>query len=104
MTDHIERWLAEQIGQRLGLSPAAVDREMPLDEYGLSSLDAVGLTGELEAHFGCRIAPTALWDHRTIAALAMHVASLAAASIALPESEADLDALLLELSAKEGAS
>ena len=34
----------------------------------------------------------------------MHVASLAAASIALPESEADLDALLLELSAKEGAS
>lgn len=98
MTEQIARWLAEQIAFRLGVAPDSVDREKPFEEYGLSSLEAVGLSGELEARFACRLEPTALWDHPTIAALAAHAASLAAP--ALPESEADLDALLLELSSK----
>lgn len=100
MTEQIERWLAEQLGLRLGLAAESVDRDKPLEEYGLSSLEAVALTGELEAHFDCRVAPTAIWDHRTLAALAAHVASLLDGA-ALPADESELDALILELSKEE---
>ncbi len=100
MTEQIERWLAEQLALRLGLAVESVDRDRPLEEYGLGSLEAVALTGDLEAHFGCRVAPTATWDHRTIAALAAHVASLPGVA-ALPADESDLDALILQLSAEK---
>lgn len=103
-SEDIQRWLAEQLGPRIGLDPDAIDRDRPLDEYGVSSLEAVSMTGEIEARFGCRIEPTALWDHRTLGALAAHVASVVGADAALPEREEDLDALLLDLSAGRGAS
>lgn len=100
MKEQIERWLVEQLGLRLGLAAESIDRDRPLEEYGLGSLEAVALTGDLEAHFGCRVAPTATWDHRTIAALAAHVASLPGVA-ALPADEGELDALLLQLSTEK---
>ena len=101
-SEDIQRWLAEQLGPRIGLDPDSIDRDRPLDEYGVSSLEAVSLTGEIEAHFGCRIEPTALWDHRTLGRLAAHVASIVGAAPALPESEEELDALLLDLVRRQG--
>ena len=48
----IERWVSATTGEE------HIDRSKPLEAYGLSSRDAVVLSGELENLLGRRIDPT----------------------------------------------
>jgi amino acid adenylation domain-containing protein len=70
----IAGWLAAKLAGPLGSRPEEVDRRRPFAEFGLGSLRAVELAGELEAWLGRSLAPTLLYDHPTIAALAAHLA------------------------------
>lgn len=74
--DAIQSWLVTQLARRLGVAAAEVDVRRRFDDYGLDSLEAVGVTGEIETHFACRVAPTALWDFPTIAELAAHLVAV----------------------------
>jgi phthiocerol/phenolphthiocerol synthesis type-I polyketide synthase D len=52
-----------------GVDPEKIDAERPLVEYGLSSRDAVGITGALEEALGRSLPVTLLWEHPSLASL-----------------------------------
>jgi acyl-CoA synthetase (AMP-forming)/AMP-acid ligase II/acyl carrier protein len=65
----IENWLIERIAARLRLPMAQVQVTMPFIEFGMGSVDAVEIAGELEGWLGRRISPTAIYNYPNIAAL-----------------------------------
>jgi acyl carrier protein len=69
----LEAWLMEQIGQELGVPADEVDPDEAFAAFGLDSMRAVGLAGELETLLGRRLPPTLLWDFPTIRRLAAHL-------------------------------
>ncbi|MCA9708771.1 MAG: AMP-binding protein, partial [Myxococcales bacterium] len=66
----LRRWLVDHIALALGVEADRIDVRTPLADLGLSSAQAVGLTGELEARLGRRLSPTLVYAHPTIEALA----------------------------------
>src|SRR3954471_24879989 len=58
--------------------PDAIDVDEPLAAYGLDSLTAIALTGELEQWLECRLSPTLVWDYPTVRALSEYVTGSAA--------------------------
>ncbi|MFG6107740.1 type I polyketide synthase [Leptothoe sp. EHU-05/26/07-4] len=74
-TSAIRHWLITKIAEASGLKPQSIDPNRPLGEYGLSSVQAVGLSGELEALLGRRISSTAIYEYPTIEQLALFLAS-----------------------------
>ena len=74
-SDEIEGWLIQRIAARLALPPTQVRVATPFLEFGMGSLDAVELAAELERWLGRRIAPTAIYNHPNIGALARWLAS-----------------------------
>jgi acyl carrier protein len=49
--------LQAHLGQFLGMAPEAIDLSKGLSTYGLDSVDAVLIAGELEEAFGIEIEP-----------------------------------------------
>ena len=68
--DEAETWLIEQISARTGLAPAQVHVTTPFLEFGLGSMDAVEIAGELELWLGRRMSPTVVYNYPSIASLA----------------------------------
>jgi amino acid adenylation domain-containing protein len=73
--------LIEHLAQELGLQPDALDVHTSFDSFGLSSREAVALSGDLEEWLACRLSPTLLWEHQTIADLARYLAESAAEAL-----------------------
>ncbi|MEU1849965.1 type I polyketide synthase [Streptomyces sp. NPDC019990] len=61
--------LVRMVSDISGISPEQLDDARPLAEYGLTSRDAVGLTGELEKLLDRSLPATLLWEHPTIGQL-----------------------------------
>ncbi|HMW00085.1 MAG TPA: beta-ketoacyl synthase N-terminal-like domain-containing protein, partial [Acidobacteriota bacterium] len=72
----IARWLVEQVAQLAKIPATEVDVRQPFAFYGLSSIDAVNLAGDLEKVLGIPISPTLVWDYPTIDAVSNHLATL----------------------------
>jgi acyl carrier protein len=66
-------WLTGRVAAYLGKSPADLDPRLPLAEYGLDSVYAVSLSGDIEAHLGVEVEPTLAWDYPTIDAIARYL-------------------------------
>ncbi|MFE0024994.1 beta-ketoacyl synthase N-terminal-like domain-containing protein [Amycolatopsis sp. NPDC059021] len=66
----LRHWLAGRLAEICGLPVSEVDVDRPLREYGLTSRDAVTLTGELEDELDRELPTQLLWQHPTITALA----------------------------------
>jgi acyl carrier protein len=62
----IESWLVQQLAQVLSLDPKAINITEPLTRYGLDSIDAVTLVGDLEDWLEVELPSTLFWDHPTI--------------------------------------
>ncbi|MCC7367465.1 MAG: amino acid adenylation domain-containing protein [Chloroflexi bacterium] len=69
-TEEIGRWLVERVAAALQVGPGAIDVREPFVRYGLTSVEAVGLSGELEAWLGRRLPPTVAYDYPSVEALA----------------------------------
>jgi acyl transferase domain-containing protein/NAD(P)-dependent dehydrogenase (short-subunit alcohol dehydrogenase family)/acyl carrier protein len=69
----LEAWLKAQIAQATGLTAAQIDSTRPFREFGLESVDAVGISGDLEASLSRPLEPTLLYEHPTIEALVDHL-------------------------------
>lgn len=70
----LEEWLIEQIAAQLNVPKKEIDPVRRLEEYGLDSLEAVALTGELEELLGRPVDPTILWDYPSVRAVAAFLA------------------------------
>ncbi len=69
----IQAWLIANVAEALGIDPHEIDIHEPLESYGLSSRDAVSLTGDLEDWLSCRVSPTLVWEYPTIEAIAHYL-------------------------------
>jgi acyl carrier protein len=65
--ESIQNWLVEQLADVLSLSADSIDVTEPLTRYGLDSIDAVTLVGDLEDWLDLELPDTLFWDHSTIA-------------------------------------
>jgi 8-amino-7-oxononanoate synthase len=83
--EEIAQWLVEQLAANLELDEEEIDRRRPMTEFGLDSLEAVTLTGDLEDVLNRRLPPTLLFEYPTIEALARHLANLVQATEAIEE-------------------
>ncbi|MEM6331046.1 MAG: beta-ketoacyl synthase N-terminal-like domain-containing protein, partial [Planctomycetota bacterium] len=63
-------WIVGRMAARCGASPREIDADEPFARYGLDSLAAVRLSGELSERLGRPIAPTLAFDYPTPAAVA----------------------------------
>ncbi|NOZ56398.1 MAG: AMP-binding protein, partial [Calditrichaeota bacterium] len=78
----IEAWLVEQLSKRLKVPIKQIDKREPFARYGLDSVQAIGLAGDLEAWLGRPLSPTLAYDYPNIDALAAYLAGEAAGAAA----------------------
>ena len=69
----IQDWLVQQIAEILSTDQNQIDVREPFSSYGLSSRDAVLLSGDLEDWLDCRLSPTIVYEYPTIEALSIHL-------------------------------
>ncbi len=69
----IQTWLVNQLADVLSLDPSTIDVTQPLTRYGLDSIDAVTLVGDLEDWLDLELPSTLLWDYPTIAKAAAYL-------------------------------
>lgn len=83
--DHAEirSWMCGQVARRLGLDPAEVDADAPLDTYPLESLAIVALIAEMSNWLDWDIAPAVLIEYPTIDEVARAIAEDLAAEAEL---------------------
>ena len=65
--DQLREWLRAWVGNTAGLDASEISDEAPLESFGLSSRDAVVLSGELENLLGTRLDATVAYVYPTIA-------------------------------------
>jgi acyl carrier protein len=80
-SEAIEGWLLSKVSDALALDPDEIDLGEPLASYGMSSIAAVSLTGDLEVWMGTELSPTLVWEYPTIAALTEHLGTLPGAPV-----------------------
>ena len=72
----IQDWLVSRLAEELGIDKKAIDPRESFDGLGLSSRDAVTLSGDLEDWLTHRLSPTILWEYPTIETMARYLAEL----------------------------
>src|SRR6266699_3317002 len=70
----IQAWLVSRLSQVLQVEPQDIDIHEPFTNYGLTSVDAVGLSGDLEDWLKRQFSPTLAYEYPTIETLARHLA------------------------------
>ena len=73
--EEIRTWIHTQVAAELGVDAREIDVREPLTRYGMDSMAAVVLTGELERWLGRTIPPDLLGQFVTIESLAQHLAT-----------------------------
>lgn len=63
----IQNWLVTQLAEQLSLEADTIKISEPLTRYGLDSIDAVTLVGDLEDWLDLELPDTLFWDHPSIA-------------------------------------
>src|SRR6266480_2109349 len=71
--ESVQTWLVAKLAEHLEIEPAEIDIAEPFASYGLASVEAVGLSGELEDWLGRSLAPTLLYDYPSIGNLARYL-------------------------------
>ncbi|QRP61887.1 polyketide synthase Pks13 [Corynebacterium minutissimum] len=79
--EELRGWLRTWVAQTTGLSAEEITDTKPLENFGLSSRDAVVLSGELENLLGIKLEPTVAYEYPTIAQLAERLVNGATHSV-----------------------
>ena len=82
----LRQWLVDYLVTNIGCTPDEVDPDLSLADLGVSSRDAVALSGEVSELLGKAVSPIDFWEHPTINALAAHLTA--------PEPDPESDAAL----------
>ena len=70
LSQQLEATLSGMLSKTLRIDAAEIDVNRPLPHYGLDSIDAVTLAGDLEDWLNVELPSTLLWDYPTVAAIA----------------------------------
>ncbi|MGW7054163.1 beta-ketoacyl synthase N-terminal-like domain-containing protein [Streptomyces sp. NPDC054887] len=65
--------VVERLCADYGMAPHDIADDTPFAEYGVTSRDAIALTGELSALTGATLAPTLLWEYPTLGQVVRHL-------------------------------
>src|SRR2546421_12667769 len=71
--EDIQAWIVAKLAEYLHMKAGDIDIHEPFATYGLASVDAVGLSGELEEWLGRELAPTLLYDYPSIESLGKYL-------------------------------
>ncbi|OFS21223.1 polyketide synthase Pks13 [Corynebacterium sp. HMSC04H06] len=71
--EQLRDWIRNWVAQTAGVPAEEITDSKPLENFGLSSRDAVVLSGELENLVGVDLDPTVAYEYPTIAQLADHL-------------------------------
>lgn len=69
----IQEWLITQISDTVYIDQEEIDIGSPFSSFGLSSKDAVILSGDLEDWLNRRLSPTIVYEYPTIESLAEYL-------------------------------
>jgi acyl carrier protein len=84
----ITDWLTGRLAALLQIPATDIEPAVPLDALGVTSMEEVIITADLEAQYALKLAVPDLRRHPSIEALAAHISLLAAgrrAGAALPQ-------------------
>lgn len=62
----IQNWLIKQLAEQLSLDTSTISITEPLTRYGLDSIDAVTMVGDIEDVLDVELPSTLFWDYPTI--------------------------------------
>lgn len=71
--EQIRSWLVDRVAFYVMLPAQEIEPDVSLAEYGLDSVYAFALCGEIEDTLGIPIEPTLLWDVDTLTTLTAHL-------------------------------
>lgn len=74
----IQHWLSSYLSEQLLIEPQEIDIQLPLEDYGLDSVEMLSLTGALEDWLGYQLSPDLVYEYPTIKELARHLAEKSA--------------------------
>lgn len=75
--EEIVGWLVSRVALKAGIMADELELDAPVSGYGLSSRDAITLSGELEELLQRSLPPTLLWEYPTVRTLAQFLAASA---------------------------
>ena len=70
----VQNWLIKQLAEQLNLDPNTIKIDQPFTRYGLDSIDAVTLVGDLEDWLDLDLPDTLFWDYPTVQKSAQYLA------------------------------
>lgn len=73
--ERVIEWLVSKLSETLEMEAEMIDTEKPFAEYGLDSMAAVGVTGELEDWLEIEVPATLLWDYPNINSISEYLFS-----------------------------
>jgi acyl carrier protein len=97
-----EAWMTQWLIARAGVVPGDVELDKPFADYGLDSMTAVEMSGEIEDWSDVELTPIIAWNYPTVSRLsefiAQQIVGMAAEPVPNNElSDAELDGLLSEI-------
>jgi acyl carrier protein len=73
--DEIREWLTVRLSEILNIQPDQINPDEQFPNYGLTSIAAVCLAGDLERWLKRPMSPMLTYDHPTITLLSQHLAN-----------------------------
>ncbi|WP_316762754.1 acyl carrier protein [Streptomyces herbicida] len=70
----LELWLTERVAFHLHRACDEIDPDTPLADYGIDSVAAISICGEIEQRYRIAVAPTIAYDFPTVHAITGHLA------------------------------
>ncbi|MFJ1705652.1 acyl carrier protein [Kitasatospora sp. NPDC088346] len=70
----IRDWLVERLSSYLSRPESEINTEMPFAEFGMDSVAALSLFGDIEEKFELYLEPAVAYEHPTVAAMAAFLA------------------------------
>ena len=73
--NEIRTWILAWVERELRVPAEEISTDASLLNYGMDSVNAIMLVGDLESQLNLRLPPTLVWDHPTIDALTEMIVS-----------------------------
>ncbi len=74
--DEIANWLVSRLSAMLNLDAAEIECSRPFADYGLDSINAALVSGELSQYVGRNLSPAVLYEFTSVNELARHLAPI----------------------------